>query len=74
MVEGSFMCVRVCAFAPLLAMLDLAGYTPSQIGVHVSEVIHKRFGRTILELGGNNSTIGARWLRAPGVWSFIGSG
>ena len=28
-----------------------------QIGVHVSEVVHKRFGRTILELGGNNSTI-----------------
>ena len=28
-----------------------------QIGVHVSEVVHKRFGRTILELGGNNATI-----------------
>ena len=29
-----------------------------QIGVRVSEVVHKRFGRTILELGGNNATIG----------------
>jgi aldehyde dehydrogenase family 7 protein A1 len=29
----------------------------SEIGVHVSEVVHRRFGRTILELGGNNATI-----------------
>jgi hypothetical protein len=39
-----------------------------QIGVHVSEVIHKRFGRTILELGGNNSTIG---MRVVGVFPFL---
>ncbi len=29
-----------------------------QIGMHVSEVVHRRFGSTILELGGNNATIG----------------
>jgi len=40
---------------PRLALVSFTG--SSEIGVHVSEVIHKRFGRTILELGGNNSTI-----------------
>jgi aldehyde dehydrogenase family 7 protein A1 len=29
----------------------------SEVGEHVAEVVHKRFGRTILELGGNNATI-----------------
>lgn len=29
-----------------------------QIGVRVAEVVHRRFGSTILELGGNNSTVG----------------
>lgn len=29
----------------------------SEVGTHVSEVVHRRFGRTILELGGNNAMI-----------------
>jgi len=40
---------------PRLALVSFTG--SSEIGVHVSEVVHRRFGRTILELGGNNSTI-----------------
>ena len=28
-----------------------------KIGQRVSEIVHKRFGRTILELGGNNAVI-----------------
>jgi aldehyde dehydrogenase family 7 protein A1 len=40
------------------ARLALVSFTgSSEIGVHVSEVVHRRFGRTILELGGNNATI-----------------
>lgn len=38
-----------------LALVSFTG--SSEIGVHVSEVVHRRFGRTILELGGNNATI-----------------
>ena len=38
--------------------LDLISFTGSSaIGEHVAEVVHRRFGRTILELGGNNATI-----------------
>lgn len=29
----------------------------NQVGRHISEVVHSRFGRTILELGGNNAVI-----------------
>ena len=40
------------------ARLDLLSFTGSSaIGEHVAEVVHKRFGRTILELGGNNATV-----------------
>lgn len=38
-----------------LAMVSFTG--SSEVGIHVSEVVHRRFGRTILELGGNNATI-----------------
>jgi aldehyde dehydrogenase family 7 protein A1 len=38
-----------------LALVSFTG--SSEIGIHVSEVVHRRFGRTILELGGNNATI-----------------
>jgi acyl-CoA reductase-like NAD-dependent aldehyde dehydrogenase len=42
------------------ARLALVSFTgSSEIGIHVSEVVHRRFGRTILELGGNNATISA---------------
>ncbi len=36
----------------------LVSFTGSTaVGVHVSESVHRRFGRTILELGGNNATV-----------------
>jgi len=36
----------------------LVSFTGStSIGRNLSEIVHKRFGKTILELGGNNSTI-----------------
>lgn len=38
-----------------LALVSFTG--SSAIGQHVSEVVHGRFGRTILELGGNNATV-----------------
>jgi len=38
-----------------LKLISFTGSTP--IGRTVSEKVHKRFGRTILELGGNNSVI-----------------
>jgi len=38
-----------------IGMVSFTG--SSEVGVHVSEVVHRRFGRTILELGGNNATI-----------------
>lgn len=38
-----------------LALVSFTG--SSEIGKHVSEVVHARFGRTILELGGNNASI-----------------
>jgi aldehyde dehydrogenase family 7 member A1 len=38
-----------------IAMVSFTG--SSEVGIHVSEVVHRRFGRTILELGGNNATI-----------------
>jgi len=38
--------------------INLVSFTGStKIGQHVSEVVTKRFGRTILELGGNNASI-----------------
>ncbi|MBD3382701.1 MAG: aldehyde dehydrogenase family protein [candidate division Zixibacteria bacterium] len=38
--------------------MPLISYTGStKIGQHISEVVSKRFGRTILELGGNNALI-----------------
>jgi len=38
--------------------IPLVSYTGStQIGRHIGEVVSKRFGRTILELGGNNAVI-----------------
>jgi aldehyde dehydrogenase family 7 protein A1 len=38
--------------------LPLVSFTgSSEIGRHVSEAVHSRFGRTILELGGNNATV-----------------
>ncbi|MEZ0396200.1 MAG: aldehyde dehydrogenase family protein [Anaerolineales bacterium] len=38
--------------------VPLVSFTGStQIGVHVSETVARRFGRTILELGGNNAII-----------------
>lgn len=38
-----------------LSLISFTGST--QIGRHISEVVHSRFGRTILELGGNNAVI-----------------
>jgi len=38
-----------------LKLVSFTGSTP--IGRHVSEVVHKNFNRTILELGGNNAVI-----------------
>ena len=40
---------------PRVKLVSFTGST--QIGVHVSEVVARRFGRTILELGGNNGII-----------------
>lgn len=40
---------------PRIRLVSFTGST--QIGQHVSEVVHRRFGRTILELGGNNAII-----------------
>ena len=49
--------MHVCPI-PVLTAADWGLASPyPQIGVRVSEVVHKRFGRTILELGGNNATI-----------------
>ena len=36
-------------------MISFTGST--SIGRGISEIVHKRFGRTILELGGNNAVI-----------------
>ena len=38
-----------------LALISFTG--SSAVGEHVSATVHRRFGRTILELGGNNATI-----------------
>ncbi len=40
---------------PRIKLLSFTGST--QIGKMVSEKVHKRFGRTILELGGNNACV-----------------
>jgi aldehyde dehydrogenase (NAD+) len=40
---------------PRLALVSFTGSTP--IGQHVAEAVARRFGRTILELGGNNAVI-----------------
>ena len=40
---------------PALKLVSFTGST--SIGRHVSEVVHNRFGRTILELGGNNCAV-----------------
>jgi len=40
---------------PRCALVSFTGST--SVGVRVSTEVHKRFGRTILELGGNNATI-----------------
>jgi aldehyde dehydrogenase family 7 member A1 len=40
------------------ARFSLVSFTgSSEVGEHVSRTVHARFGRTILELGGNNATI-----------------
>ncbi|RYY35779.1 aldehyde dehydrogenase family protein, partial [archaeon] len=38
-----------------IPMISFTG--SSEVGEHVSEVVHRRFGRTILELGGNNAVV-----------------
>lgn len=38
-----------------LSLISFTGSTP--VGRRVSEIVHRRFGRTILELGGNNAVI-----------------
>lgn len=40
---------------PKVALVSFTGST--NVGRHVSAEVHRRFGRTILELGGNNATI-----------------
>jgi aldehyde dehydrogenase family 7 protein A1 len=40
---------------PRCALVSFTGSTA--VGVRVSTEVHKRFGRTILELGGNNATV-----------------
>lgn len=40
---------------PNIPMISVTGSTP--VGRHAAEVVSKRFGRTILELGGNNAII-----------------
>src|SRR5688572_28724976 len=38
--------------------VPLVSFTGStQVGIHVSEAVARRFGKTILELGGNNAII-----------------
>lgn len=38
--------------------MQLISFTGStSIGRGLSEIVHKRFGKTILELGGNNATV-----------------
>lgn len=41
---------------PRFPLISFTGST--KVGRIVSETVHRRFGRTILELGGNNATIG----------------
>jgi len=38
-----------------LSLISFTGST--EVGRHISTVVHSRFGRTILELGGNNSVV-----------------
>ena len=38
-----------------IALISFTG--SSSVGMHVSETVHRRFGRCLLELGGNNATI-----------------
>lgn len=40
---------------PRLSLISFTGST--SVGRHISEVVHSRFGRTILELGGNNAIV-----------------
>jgi aldehyde dehydrogenase family 7 protein A1 len=40
---------------PKISLISFTGST--EIGRHVSTVVHTRFGRTILELGGNNAVV-----------------
>ena len=40
---------------PRLALISFTG--SSSVGAHVSASVHARFGRAILELGGNNATV-----------------
>eukprot|EP01105_Mastigella_eilhardi_P005494 TRINITY_DN17191_c0_g1_i1.p2 TRINITY_DN17191_c0_g1~~TRINITY_DN17191_c0_g1_i1.p2 ORF type:complete len:530 (-),score=180.59 TRINITY_DN17191_c0_g1_i1:68-1603(-) len=42
---------------PRIRLVSFTGST--EVGRHVSEVVHRRFGRTILELGGNNAIVAA---------------
>jgi len=38
--------------------LELISFTGStSIGKRISEIVHSRFGRTIMELGGNNAVV-----------------
>lgn len=43
---------------PRIKLVSFTGST--EIGVTVSEKVHKRFGRTILELGGNNALVAGK--------------
>lgn len=40
---------------PRFSLVSFTGST--RVGRRVSEIVHKRFGKTILELGGNNAVI-----------------
>mmetsp|Transcript_7249 Transcript_7249/g.5242 ORF Transcript_7249/g.5242 Transcript_7249/m.5242 type:complete len:117 (+) Transcript_7249:795-1145(+) len=40
---------------PRLPLISFTGST--KVGQHASKVVHERFGRTILELGGNNASV-----------------
>jgi aldehyde dehydrogenase family 7 protein A1 len=40
---------------PRLHLISFTGST--QVGTRISSDVHKRFGRTILELGGNNACV-----------------
>lgn len=42
---------------PRLRLVSFTGST--SVGQHVAELVHRRFGRTILELGGNNAVVAA---------------